>query len=53
MWTRQNEVRQAEEVLRRAAAAEGPSVRVSLRGAVVDEAAEDGAEDAKPMIVES
>ena len=30
MWNRQNEVRQAEEVLRRAAAAESPSLRLQL-----------------------
>lgn len=30
MWTRQNEIKRAEEVLRRAAAEEGPSLRVKL-----------------------
>jgi ATP-binding cassette subfamily B protein len=53
MWNRQHEVRQAEEVLRRAAAAEGKSVRVSLAGVGMTEAREDDEEDAKPMIVES
>jgi ATP-binding cassette subfamily B protein len=53
MWNRQHEVRQAEEVLRRAAAAEGKSVRVSLAGAGMAEAREDDEEDAKPMIVEN
>ncbi len=46
MWNRQNEVRRAEEILRRAAQAEGASPRPTLDGAAAEDAPAYSEEDA-------